>query len=112
MAEVFNFPVETKPTGTTTHRVKRSQFGDGYVQKVGIGLNGKATNWNITLDNSQAVVVAAREFLDRHGGYKSFLWTPPSYPQPLLFTCETYVENPHLGDQSRLTATFEQVFAP
>lgn len=112
MPETFNYPVETKPTGTTTHRVKSSQFGDGYIQKAGIGLNGKSTSWSVTVDNDQSVVIAVRAFIDKHHGYLSFLWTPPSYSTPLLFTCAGYTENPHLGNQSRLTAIFEQVFFP
>lgn len=109
---VFDFEVQTKPTGTTQIQIRESRFGDGYVQKVGLGLNGKSTNWNITVDGDYDEVIAARDFLDLHQGYQSFLWTPPSYQVPLRFTCKDYTENPHVGTQSRLTAVFEQVFFP
>lgn len=109
---VFDFQVETKPTGTTSLKIKQISFGDNYVQKAGDGLNSKSTNWNISVDNDYDYVISVRDFLDDHKGYMSFLWTPPSYPGPLRFTCKTYTENPHVGTQSKLNATFEQVFFP
>lgn len=109
---VFDFQVETKPTGITTHATKSARFGEGYAQHAGIGLNGKSTSWSIAVDNDYAYVIAVRNFLDEHHGYDSFLWTPPSYPSPLRFRCSTYTENPHVATQSRLVATFEQVFYP
>lgn len=109
---VFDFEVQTKPTGTTQHQTRESRFGDGYVQKAGIGLNGKSTSWSVVVDGDYDYVTSARDFLDLHGGYQSFLWTPPSYPSALRFTCKDYTENPHVGTQSRLTAVFEQVFFP
>ena len=109
---VFNFQVETRPTGTIKHQVKRAQFGEGYVQKDGNGLNGKFGSWNVTVDSDYADVQEVRDFLDDHAGYLSFLWTPPNYPGPLRFTCETYSEVPHVGTQEKLTAVFEQVYFP
>ncbi|UOL48378.1 tail protein [Pseudomonas phage Almagne] len=109
---VFNFQVETKPTGTTNLKTKQISFGDNYVQRAGDGLNGKSTNWNVVVDNDYAYVLAVRTFLDDHRGYMSFLWTPPNYPGPLRFICKTYTENPHVASQSKLNATFEQVFFP
>lgn len=109
---VFDFYVETKPTGTSSLRVKKISFGDNYQQRAGDGLNGKSTNWAISVDNDYEYVKRVRDFIDDHKGYMSFLWTPPNYPGPLRFTCAGYTENPHVGSQSKLTATFEQVFFP
>jgi len=109
---VFGFTVETRPQGTVQHKVKKSQFGEGYAQKAGNGLNGKFSTYVVTVDGDYDYVQEARDFLDDHKGYMSFLWTPPNYPGPLRYTCETYTEVSHVGEQSRLTATFEQVYFP
>jgi len=109
---VFDFKIETKPTGQTAFRVKRAQFGEGYAQKVGDGLNNKFSTWNVAVDNDYAYVLTAKQFLDQHGGWQSFLWTPPNYTQPIRVTCETYSEISHVGEQCRLTAVFEQVYFP
>lgn len=109
---VFDFQVETKPTGQINFQVKKAQFGDGYAQKVGNGLNNKFSTWNITVDNDYEYIELVKDFLDDHKGYMSFLWTPPNQATALRFTCASYGEVPHVGTQSRLTAVFEQVYFP
>lgn len=110
--EVFDFPIMTKPRGSTTFRVRESRFGDGYVQRVGDGLNNKQQSWSITLDGDLPEMEEAMEFLDRHAGHISFLWTPPGRSQPIRVICKGYDETPHVASQNIITATFEQDFKP
>lgn len=107
--ETFNWPVQTKPTGTINFRTKAIAFNDGYEQRSGDGINQKHESWAITVDNEPAVTSAVSAFLDRHGGYKKFLWTPP-YGAQGYYVARAYQKVPHLDNQVIITATFEQTF--
>lgn len=109
---VFTFAVETKPTGTTQHQTKEAKFGDSYAQYAGVGIGGKITNWQISVDNDSPYIELVKEFIDEHHGFESFLWTPPSSRTQGRYICRSYSENPHVASQNRLMATFEQVFYP
>lgn len=109
---VFNFAVETKPTGTTQLKTKEARFGDNYAQFAGVGLNGKQTDWQVSVDNDYAYIQQVKTFIDEHHGYESFLWTPPGSAVQNRYICRGYTENPHVGSQNRLTMTLEQVFFP
>lgn len=112
MAETFNYPIMTKPRGSTQYRVRKAQFGEGYAQRAGDGLNTKKQTWNITLDADMDEIQDALDFLDRHEGHVPFLWTPPGKPAPIWVVCGGYDETPHVASQNIVTATFEQDFEP
>lgn len=110
--ETFNFPIETKPTGTVNFRTRSVGFGEGYEQRVGDGLNTKVQIWNVTIDNSYEVTQQVMDFLDRHSGYIAFQWVPPGRSEPRKYICEGYTEVPHVGEQRRIQATFREDFRP
>lgn len=107
--ETFAWPVDTKPTGTNNFRTRDVKFGDGYEQSTGNGINNKWQSWSVSIDREPAEMAAVMAFLDRHEGYKKFLWTPPGRTEG-RFKCRSYQEVPHLADQVIITATFEQTF--
>jgi phage-related protein len=41
MTDTFTYTPQIDPTGTTTLRVRKAQFGDGYMQTVADGINAK-----------------------------------------------------------------------
>lgn len=109
---VFTWTPMTQPEGTVRLRVRRAQFGDGYSQLAGDGLNVKATDWNVTFEGTYAEVKAIEDFLDAQQGYIMFQWTPPGAAASYWYTCTDYRIVPHIGLQKRLTGTFKQEFQP
>lgn len=109
--ETFDFPVETKPTGTVNFRTRSIGFGDGYEQRVGDGLHNKVQSWNITIDSSFEETQLVIDFLDRHKGYVKFQWTPPG-GIPGYYICPSYTQVPHVASQRKIQATFREDFRP
>ncbi|WP_337262962.1 MULTISPECIES: phage tail protein [unclassified Serratia (in: enterobacteria)] len=114
--ETFNYCARVNPVGDYTFRVREVQFGDGYKQRVGDGLNNESQSWQLTFTNNEQITIEIRDFFKRHAGYKAFKWTSPSL-EPGLYTCKTY-QITALGKNSRgklmfqLAATFETAFHP
>lgn len=109
--EVFEWDVKVGDQGDTKLRILKAQFGDGYVQKAADGMNNKVTSWNISVYDTIEAITPITDFLDWHGGYKAFYWTPP-YGVATLYTCEEYKTTREKGAKVTLTATFEQDFRP
>ncbi|MDE1011275.1 MAG: phage tail protein [Paraburkholderia fungorum] len=108
-AETFTWLVRVGDAGAIKFRSRGAQFGDGYKQLVGDGINGKSSSWPITIIEPMDAMQPITDFLDRHGGYVPFQWTPP-YGAAALFTCAGYTPKRTAGSLITLTATFEQYF--
>ena len=91
--------------------MRTSQFGDGYKQEVGDGINNKVDAYPITHTGNTATALAMMAFFDRHKGAKAFLWTTP-LGQFGLFTCKNPTPTPMGGGVFKVTATFERAFHP
>ncbi len=111
MPDVFNWTPQVDPQGQTTFRVRSAQFGDGYTQSVGDGINNRIDSWPLSFEGDAAYVQPIKDFLDSHAGAQSFQWTPP-LGAPALFRCTTYTLTPHAAGNYGLSATFQQVFVP
>ncbi|MCD0495908.1 phage tail protein [Achromobacter sp. MY14] len=111
MAERFTWRSTGQPVGATTFRRLTAQFGDGYRQVAGDGINNKVQSWPLTFAGSKAEMQAVLAFLDRHAGIASFLWTPPMGTEG-YYEAPTYNLNPVGGDTYTVSATFQQVFKP
>jgi len=106
--ETFAWSVLAGPSGPLDMRYREAQFGDGYSQAVGDGINNLSESWQIQLGGSTEEVRPALEFLRRHGGWKSFVWTSPSGLQALFRGRELQQASPAPG-LLQLSATFTQV---
>lgn len=92
-------------------RIKELQFGKGYSQRAGDGINNIAETWNVILavrNNTDANAIEA--FFEARAGHESFDWTPPG-GLAAKYTCKTW---PRTFSQSLNTevinATFERVY--
>ncbi|VDY64632.1 Phage-related protein [Shimwellia blattae] len=99
------------PTQTVSFRVRKSQFGDGYAQFSGDGLNCRIQEWDVNFTGTGEYIGAIKRFLDRHQGVRAFQWTPPLEAAG-LYRCEHYKPVPLGGGNYSLSATFEQAFKP
>jgi phage-related protein len=111
MADTFNYCAVPDPTGAITLRVRKAQFGDGYVQSVADGIHNKVRSWPLTFRGPAATIQAIAAFLDAHTGAVSFLWTPPAPSDTQgYFTCDSYTVQANGASVYTLTATFQEVF--
>ncbi len=111
MADTFNYCAVPDPTGTITLRVRKAQFGDGYVQSVADGINNKVRQWPLTFRGPADLIGSIAAFLDSHTGATSFLWTPPGPGDKQgFFTCESYTVQANGASVYTLAATFQEVF--
>ncbi|WP_036170342.1 phage tail protein [Massilia sp. 9096] len=111
MTQTFTWAPDAKPTGTTTFRVLKAQFGDGYAQTAQDGINNKSESWPVTFTEDVSIVAGIKAFLDALGGAASFQWTPPN-SVPGFYKCDSYSMKQVDGAIWQLSATFNQSFQP
>ena len=107
--EIFKWDAKTGDQGDITFAVLKAQYGDGYTQAVGEGINNESGVWPYTYIGPIDEIEPIRAFLRWHQGYKKFQWTPP-FGEPGLYTCEKFSVLPKGGPLVQLTATFQQTF--
>lgn len=110
MTETFDFKRQAGASGQITYRVRSVQFGDGYRQVAQDGINNKVQKWPLSFEGSLAEMQVIMDFFDRHYGAKSFLWTPPGYATPLLFTAKDASLISQGAGVFSISVEFEQVY--
>lgn len=114
MVETFSYCVQLGGDGEIDQRTWENDFGDGYTQAGGIGINTKSETWNLTHSGVMAAgeeLPMVRDFIDRHEGYKAFIWTPPG-GAPGRYRCKGYKSKPLGAGLWTLSFTFKQTYAP
>lgn len=111
--EVFTYGVRVGSSGQTSFRTLRADFGDGYTQEAADGINTRSAQWSISVKGRMSGDVGSvMSFIDRHGGYQAFQWSPPGGVAG-LFKCREGYQLTHIGrDIYDLSATFEEVHYP
>lgn len=109
--EIFTWSPRVSPTQTVKFRTRKAEFGDGYTQVSGDGLNTRSQEWELNFVGTEEYIRPIKQFLDRHAGTKSFQWPPP-LEDAGLFRCEQYKSVPMGGGNYSLSATFIQGFKP
>lgn len=116
--ETMIYPCRTGGAGETKQETWENDFGDGYTQAGGTGINNEQEEWAVSwsgyLDGRPArSLLPVRDFLKRHKGYKSFLWTPPGGVQG-RYRAKGYTTTPHSNAKGLYTiaTTFKESFAP
>ncbi|RMV71746.1 hypothetical protein ALP05_00949 [Pseudomonas caricapapayae] len=114
MAETFDFDVQVGASGDVKQRTWSNDFGDGYTQAGGVGINTKSQAWEVTVTGRYGAgkkLQQVQDFLDRHEGFKSFLWTPPGSALG-RYRSNGYKLSALGGGVHALSASFQQVFSP
>lgn len=116
------FPTFTPPSGVslspgsaTTHepRVLRADFGDGYVQRTGDGLNALSRKLEATfqaLTNTEADAILS--FFEDRKGYLPFLWTLPGEATPRQWIAKSWRRTFSGKGIAEITAGLEETFDP
>jgi phage-related protein len=95
---------------SVTPRVLQTEFGDGYTQRTGDGLNTQRQIWNVEFVSDTTTINNIVAFLEATNGSDSFDWTPPRQSSALKFRYTEYARQPMGPTTDKLTATFRQEF--
>ncbi len=76
--KTFRWKVASGMDVASTPSVREVRFGDGYSQRAPAGLNANLKTYSVTISVPVGEATALESFLAEHGGWKAFLWTPPS----------------------------------
>nr|WP_113865017.1 phage tail protein [Brenneria salicis]NMN90982.1 phage-related protein [Brenneria salicis ATCC 15712 = DSM 30166]RBP66474.1 phage-related protein [Brenneria salicis ATCC 15712 = DSM 30166]RLM32067.1 phage tail protein [Brenneria salicis ATCC 15712 = DSM 30166] len=115
--ETFTFCPRVNPEGEFTQRTRAVQFGDGYTQRSGDGINSESQSWPLTFVGDNTFIQEIMAFLRRHNGYTAFQWVSP-LSELGLYCCPDGFNVTALGKNSRgvqmfqLTATFITAYHP
>lgn len=94
---------------TQSPRVRVAQFGDGYMQRSGDGINRQARTWSVKFSGTQSEIDVIDAFLTNEGGITSFDWTPPTGTSGKFLSQEWTVSAGDYNDWI-LSSTFNEVF--
>lgn len=106
--EVFHWKVRTDMRVDSEPRARVVKFGDGHEQRQPDGLNTDLKKYTVTLSALRRDAYLLEDFLSRHGGVKSFLWTPPYGYRQIRVVCRKWSVAVK-GLRCEYSATFEQV---
>lgn len=108
----FAFTPSYEATESSKPRVRTTQFGDGYQQRIRFGLHTDPKEWSLQFANrtdTERDAIAA--FLEARGGVESFTWTPPRGTAG-KYICEDWQITLSNCNNNQVRATFKEVFEP
>ena len=109
---IWKTQIQSGMEGTFDHRVRTAQFGDGYKQVSGDGINPETQSWPVSMAGRKADMLPVLTFIRNHT-VKSFIWTPPYGVAGLYRVVPDSIRtNPLSSNSLTISATFEQAFAP
>lgn len=112
MVDTFDPPrTPTTESGKETKiRILKSDFGDGYSQRAGDGLNATAASATLVWDVLTASEAAEiDDFFRDQGGYTAFYYTLPGESTQKSFTCESWSQS-YTELHYKISAKISQVF--
>jgi len=110
------FPSITPTYGlqkTSAPTVRTVRFGDGYEQRLSLGLNQNPKSYNLTFEVSETDADTIETFLDaRAADSASFDFTPPGESSSSKFVCEQWDKSIPYLNRATIQTTFREVFEP
>lgn len=92
-------------------RVRVTQFGDGYEQRVTEGINARPQVWSLQFNNrSNTEAGNIVSFLAARNAVEAFDWTPPNEETAIKVVCREWVKTVARANLNNVQATFQQVF--
>ena len=108
--EVFNWSPRPNPVGAFKDRTLRVQFGDGYEQEAADGIHTVTQSWLLQFVGNEVYVRPILDFVRRHAGGKSFMWTPP-LGEAGRYKARSLSVQPMGADMYTIAVTFEESVA-
>ena len=111
MANTFDFTPDRGFSKTTKPRVLLYQFGDGYAQRTGDGINNMPSVYNLTfngrdVDTANAIIA----FLEDTEGRTYFNWTPVGEAYEIKVIASEWTMTHDTSISRNISVTFTQVF--
>jgi phage-related protein len=104
-------PDASGTSGSHQYRILKANFGDGYEQRAGDGINPKQSEYTLTWTRLSTTDAASIEsFFDGLGGYESFDYTLPGEAATKKFVCEKFTKPYESGNLMGITATLRRVY--
>jgi len=107
------FPTTLKPTTSSqkshTPRVKAINFGNGYKQIYGDGLNSNLESWSLSwlVDDTDKQII--EDFFATAGGINYFNWTSQEAgATQKQYICESWLIQPMGASKYQINATFKE----
>lgn len=91
-----------------TPRVRKAEFGDGYSQRVGQGINNLKRVWSLSFKLDIADMDAIEAFFIAADGVETFDWVPPSGAAG-IWICPSWTRTSDDG-YDQISAKFEEQF--
>lgn len=94
-------------------RVRSTQFGDGYSQRVADGINTAVDQYDLRFmlrDDSEAAAILA--FLVARAGVEAFDWTPPLAGAAIRCICRSWSRTFDRNNGNTISAKFIRVYEP
>jgi len=110
MATFTTVPSFSSPESSAP-KVRKVSLGDGYEQRVAMGINNDPKTWRLQFNNrTDADRDTIRNFLEARKGSEAFDWTTPWGQAGRKWVCEEWSIDPTNCNNNQITATFRQVF--
>lgn len=109
MTTTFTYAADYGAEGDFTPDNNKAQFGDGYAQVVGKGINNLRRVYTLTFTQKPADIDAIMDFLKARNGADKFFWTPYRETQG-LWLCPSWKRGITSYGLETVTATFEEQF--
>lgn len=98
-------------SGSSKFRILESNFGDGYKQRAGDGINTEEDKVNLSWNNLEVSEINDMiTFIKGQAGYIAFNYTLPGDASATKFICKEYSRVWQNGNLKGLTAVFERVY--
>ena len=110
------FPsVEASYGASKAHKPKVTtvQFGDGYSQRLRVGINQDPQEWRLSWNNIlESDSDTIEDFLIARAGSEYFDWSPPDTATSYKWICQSWNKTISYSGRATINATFTQVFEP
>ena len=112
MAEVFTWSPRVGSSGDSQPDILQSKFGNGYSQRLSVGINNIAGSYAVSFTGNEAYIRPIKAFFIKHKGANHFLWTPPLEARGAFITTGGWQVQTLGNKKYTLSTTFQQVFNP
>ncbi|CDH34814.1 phage tail protein [Xenorhabdus bovienii] len=110
MIKTFDFPAKVGAVGEFEPIVRSVQFGDGYKQTSGEGINAQRESWPLSFIGVQSDIQPIMAFLREHQGWRSFKWRNPLSELGLYQAGKFTIQAN--GAYFTLSVTFTRIYHP
>jgi len=110
VTDTFTWAARLQASEQINVSTNSAQFGDGYKQVSGLGINDTSESWSLTCNGRKLLISEIRGFLKSHVT-SSFWWTNPWGEKKLFRVKADSINGKFInGDFVEITFTFVQAF--